>query len=514
MKNFFFYCISFLLLSTSVFAQIQVVSTSPINGSYNVGVGQTISITFNEPLDTTMNFNEQMFIINNIHLNGEGTYEYSSDHKTISFTAATVANKDYSFCFYGLRSQTGDTLLEPYLYRFTTEAEFNGVSISGNVASCDTTVNLGNTMISLLSGNVEDDSSRPVLVTLANQDGSYVLPYVKNGTYFGIAINDKNNSGDIGDGDLIAFKDSIVVQGTDIDNLDYNFPCPVYYTFPEIVTKVDSFANTVIPNYSSFSIMFVNANDISSDGNISNYDFFYRNMFDHTNWYRISFDSFSPEYFDYETDDFSDWFWDVTVPVGNSVFSAISPESIVLQAEQNGGAEIRQHYIPEGYCLETRLDLGQLGSHGYYDIVPNPNDIYWGVYYSIHQEDNWDSTLAVFRVIADYQTGEILVVDDVENGDKVVPENFELSQNYPNPFSKSAGNNSTTTIKYSVPRSQYVTLTVYNILGQKVSTLVNEIKTPGSYVVKFNVAQLPSGIYFYRLQSGNFLTTRKMILMK
>ena len=85
---------------------------------------------------------------------------------------------------------------------------------------------------------------------------------------------------------------------------------------------------------------------------------------------------------------------------------------------------------------------------------------------------------------------------------------FELSQNYPNPLTPS------TIIKYSVPKGQLGTLKVYNMLGQEVATLVNNQQNAGNYEVTFNADRLASGIYFYTLNAGNFVSTKKMILLK
>jgi hypothetical protein len=89
-----------------------------------------------------------------------------------------------------------------------------------------------------------------------------------------------------------------------------------------------------------------------------------------------------------------------------------------------------------------------------------------------------------------------------------IPKQYTLSQNYPNPF------NPSTKINYSIPKSSVVTLKIYNILGQEVATLVNGYQNTGKYIATFNASQLASGIYFYRLQSGNVSLTKKMILMK
>lgn len=92
--------------------------------------------------------------------------------------------------------------------------------------------------------------------------------------------------------------------------------------------------------------------------------------------------------------------------------------------------------------------------------------------------------------------------------EKTVPNNYQLYQNYPNPF------NPTTKIKYSIPQTSFVTLKVYDILGRGVTTLVNEEKPVGNYEVEFSSNALANGIYFYRLQTGNFVETKKMILLK
>lgn len=89
-----------------------------------------------------------------------------------------------------------------------------------------------------------------------------------------------------------------------------------------------------------------------------------------------------------------------------------------------------------------------------------------------------------------------------------VPKEFFLSQNYPNPFNNSC------VIKFSIPKSSHVLLKIFNTLGQQLEILVNEEKSSGNYQFIWNAANLPSGIYFYSLQAGNFLQTKKMILLK
>jgi len=90
----------------------------------------------------------------------------------------------------------------------------------------------------------------------------------------------------------------------------------------------------------------------------------------------------------------------------------------------------------------------------------------------------------------------------------VLPTEFSLEQNYPNPF------NPSTKIKYSIPQSSNVVIKVFDILGNEIETLVNEEKQTGTYEITWYAENLPSGIYFYRLHAGDFVETKKMILMK
>jgi hypothetical protein len=89
-----------------------------------------------------------------------------------------------------------------------------------------------------------------------------------------------------------------------------------------------------------------------------------------------------------------------------------------------------------------------------------------------------------------------------------IPRNFRLEQNYPNPF------NPSTTIRFAIARKVHVTLSIYNLVAQKMITLINREMIPGEYEIRFNAQDLPSGVYFFRLDAGTFSQTRKLILLK
>lgn len=129
----------------------------------------------------------------------------------------------------------------------------------------------------------------------------------------------------------------------------------------------------------------------------------------------------------------------------------------------------------------------ELKSYSFTDNIEN------GKYYYQLKQIDFDGTSALSKVI------------EVNVGQ---PQEFNLSQNYPNPF------NPSTTISYSVPVKGQVSLELYDVIGNKISTLVNEIKNPGSYNFNLNAGGLASGVYFYKLTAGDFISTKKLVLLK
>jgi hypothetical protein len=104
--------------------------------------------------------------------------------------------------------------------------------------------------------------------------------------------------------------------------------------------------------------------------------------------------------------------------------------------------------------------------------------------------------------------GGTLVVTGVKTTDATVPHRFFVDQNYPNPF------NPTTNIQYGVPKRAFVTVKVFNLLGQEVAALFNGIREAGTYTLTLNASSLSSGVYLYRVQAGNAVETKRMVLLK
>ena len=99
-------------------------------------------------------------------------------------------------------------------------------------------------------------------------------------------------------------------------------------------------------------------------------------------------------------------------------------------------------------------------------------------------------------------------VTDSRNEETFNPKGFELYHNYPNPF------NPTTTINFEIPVGSDVSIKIYNSLGEEIRTLIDEYKNPGSYTIRFDASNLASGIYFYQLKAKDFISTKKMVLLR
>ncbi len=114
--------------------------------------------------------------------------------------------------------------------------------------------------------------------------------------------------------------------------------------------------------------------------------------------------------------------------------------------------------------------------------------------------------------MADGDDGLYIIQNDLllgmEDNTLPVPQNFTLEQNYPNPF------NPVTTINYTLPVNSHVKLTVFDITGREIKTLVNQHQINGKHTVLFDASDLASGIYIYKLQAGSFAQSRKVILLR
>ncbi|MCP5063000.1 MAG: T9SS type A sorting domain-containing protein [Ignavibacteriae bacterium] len=191
-----------------------------------------------------------------------------------------------------------------------------------------------------------------------------------------------------------------------------------------------------------------------------------------------------------------------------------------------GGDPVKQgiDYIwkedfPTGYTVEGRISLDTLAIRGGDDRFHPAIGMKIPIDYSINDadgarregiltlsQDNQDASWNDVSRWVHTWIGDKMVVGVDDNS--LTVSSYALSQNYPNPF------NPSTVINYSIANAGLVTLKVYNVIGQEVLSLVNANQNAGQYQVKFDASQLSSGIYIYRIQSDNFISSKKMMLLK
>ena len=164
-----------------------------------------------------------------------------------------------------------------------------------------------------------------------------------------------------------------------------------------------------------------------------------------------------------------------------------------------------------GWNMSGGSDRRYLQSFGPFNMSPNDTQSIIVAQVIARGSSNLNS-LTQLRTLSDYVQGiydenfqSVLAVNNVSSE---VPAQFELSQNYPNPF------NPVTNLEFGISKLGFVSLKVYDMLGKEIKTLVNEDMSAGRYVIDFDGSNLPSGVYFYKLDAGGLSITKSMVLLK
>jgi hypothetical protein len=186
--------------------------------------------------------------------------------------------------------------------------------------------------------------------------------------------------------------------------------------------------------------------------------------------------------------------WFNTSGWGNSTFPL--PANVQLTAPFAAGNAINPLPSAGSPLWNSASFAGRLSGDAFFEVVS---------YRGAFGTTRWDVPWAEYDPQNRNYSGGVSSVGQASN---VVPEEFALGQNYPNPF------NPTTNIRFELPKSSFVTLKVYNLLGQEVATLVNQQLSAGSFVADFDAAHLASGSYIYRLNADGKVQSRKMILVR
>ena len=188
----------------------------------------------------------------------------------------------------------------------------------------------------------------------------------------------------------------------------------------------------------------------------------------------------------------------------NDSLKIMNPDDNKLDIISNGSSksyDVELNFGSKSGMLLFKHSDVPLNQNSTHKLIPN-----WGDFVALHLEilvDNGnDGTIDDTLHLKDQGTGI------EEHGSNTLPTEFNLEQNYPNPF------NNSTIIRYSITEKSHVTLKVFDVLGKEIAILVNKEQSQGNHEIDFDASTLTSGVYFYRIQTGDFVDTKKMILMK
>jgi hypothetical protein len=194
---------------------------------------------------------------------------------------------------------------------------------------------------------------------------------------------------------------------------------------------------------------------------------------------------------------------DIPLPVELSSFTASTNQNAVNLNWQtktevdNYGFEVERKAANSGVEAGSWEKIGFVNGHGNSN---SPKD------YSLTDKNPSGGSKFIYRLKQIDNTGEFKYSDEVEV--EIVPNEFNLYQNYPNPF------NPATNIKFALPKAARVNITIYNVLGENIATLLNEDKEAGFYNIQFDASSYSSGVYVYRLTTEDFVQTKKMNFIK
>ncbi|MFA6470158.1 MAG: Ig-like domain-containing protein [Bacteroidota bacterium] len=490
-----------------------IVSVTPANLTTNVPLNTTISITFSEPIDTMAMMEREDSWFSNI--DSMVSYGYTDNGKTSYANVVLKPNTTYFMAFMYMKASSGSAITTPQIFYFTTAPAFETTTVSGTVSSGSTGVSPEGAIVGLAKIdfiNQKTDGAPPFGGWGGvNANGTYTIPYVPNGTYWPMAAKDVDHDGRINPDngvDVMAFGDSIVVNNASVTGVELTFLSFTPNTFHQVVNIVDSIAAADLP--ADRSLRRISGWEVDTLGRSRSWEFVY-SINENTAGKAIRIGTMDRRV---EDIDFNYFQWIRMLKPITGYDAAATSTAVIASVEAAGGKEIRTAWIPEWqeFRIELSMSSQQYGWFGGHPEI-DTNKIYWAAAYAYnHQFDQDHSEWVGGRMfLCDLNSAAVLLTQDIimdVKDDMIQPVSYMLSQNFPNPF------NPATKITFAVPVSNSTTLKIFDMLGREVAVLLNEKKDAGTYTVTFTASNLPSGVYFYQLRSGNFVETKKMILMK
>jgi hypothetical protein len=189
-----------------------------------------------------------------------------------------------------------------------------------------------------------------------------------------------------------------------------------------------------------------------------------------------------------------------SVPVGDSATT-----NVTLRNNSSDPVEIKGYYLKNShYAVEQPIPF----------IIPASGSVPLTIKFKLGADGYFKDTLHIRSDSENKRVAQIMILagrtDSIYSGIQydILVDDYKLKQNYPNSF------NPVTNIKFSIPQRSFVNVKIFDLFGIEIEQLVNDEMDAGTHFVEFNASSLPSGIYPYRLNAGNFIQTKKMILLK
>ena len=503
MKQLFSLLVVAAFSTAFAFGQLTITGTSPANGTTNVSLGSTLSLTFNTALDSLQGLVAGKSLLTNVEFSGSPVF--SPDKRTVTIPVSLTAGTAYFFCVSYAKGQDASTLAAPYIFYFTTAASFPTTTVSGTVTSGSPSIDPGGTLVVLSSVSIGNQDPVFVMGSIADGSGAFTIPYVANGGYFPIGAKDVNNDGDIdpSQGDAVGQGDSITVSGSNVSGVAISLTTYEPMEWDEVVDSAMVMAAT-LP--SDRSLRWVRSWDTDSLGMSEEWTFHYIIPSTSAGW------DLKVRSMEKRIDSMDPWAYTSCIqmaPITN-IAGAATATTFLTNVENAGGREFRRQDHGDSLTFMSYTYLGQLQFTELWDLVPVPSELYWGAIYTWGVEtDSQFNNRKSMKVIGDFYNGLILATTDVRStGDQTIPDRTTLQQNYPNPF------NPSTVISFTLPVAGEASMKVYNLVGQEITTIFNGRYDRGSYEVRFEGAGLPSGMYFYVLEANGTRLVQKMALVR
>ncbi len=381
----------------------------------------------------------------------------------------------------------------------------------------------------LIGGEVGVDIAYEALVN--TETLSFSFPNVVEGTYYPLAISGTFDDGGLPvfyvydtDGDFKTEESITVGTETTVEGIYSGVTLQKWELLPlsyeESVAMVQESADEEGTTLTLYAAITDASQDTDEDTNsfhiLEGKSYYWAHVYRNVDEGKIYMMSVTP--FGIEIEAVADNLEELGIPVDVSFetfkeipVNAISSSHAISIAEENGGTDLRNSYTAaEEMELEIKMHL----SHEYWEFEPNPTPtapVMWTVKYYIYDySGSGYETTDSLLVYMDALTGEVLhkVYTSNEPESNTLPVATALHQNYPNPF------NPTTSIPYSLAKTGHVELSIYNMLGQKITTLLNQNMQAGNHIIQWDASQYSSGLYLYRMKADGVVKTRKLTLIK